>query len=233
MKCRGTVSALASAKPGKWGRKLEDGSCECGAPSTETQAGPNKGGNMRPMRWLTCLAIAGLIVACDDTGIDPQVADTEATFKVDRVTETEAVIDDPYVGYIDCANDGQGEWTEWWGTIVYHRTIMDTPSGNSIRSSRWEFTGLPAEHPEYKGPDYVLIGQTSGDFWVMDAKKTKFLEKRVNFADGSWGYHQTMNMFFTRDDGERLHVQGTYQLKMVDGEWKMFHVNRGSCPEIW
>lgn len=188
---------------------------------------------MRPMRWLTCLVAAGLIVACDDAGTDPQVADTEASFAVDRFTETFSWIDAPYTGFIECANDGQGEWMDWWGTFTGHRERHITPSGNELREARYEFTGLPEDHPDYKGPDYVFIGQTTGDVWTVDNKKSKFLEKRVNFKDGSWGYHQTMNMFLNDGNGEKLHVQGTYQLKMVDGEWKMFHVNRGSCPEIW
>jgi hypothetical protein len=43
LRWRGTVSALVSAKPGKWGRELVDGSCECGAPSTTTQDRHDKG----------------------------------------------------------------------------------------------------------------------------------------------------------------------------------------------
>lgn len=188
---------------------------------------------MRPMRWLTCLAIAGLLVACDDATTDPKASDTETNFKVDRYDEVTSFEDIGYVGYIPCANDGDGELMEYRGTVTFNRTIMDTPSAIQQRTNRWSFTGLPSEHSLYMGPDYVLIGLSSGDVWAVDDNRSNFLEKRHNFDDGTWGYHQTMNMKLRRADGEKLHLVGTYDLKLVDGEWKMFHVNRGACPEIW
>jgi len=189
---------------------------------------------MRPMSWTTCLVIAGLLVACDDAGTDPQTQDTDATFKVDRRTEFTRIEDIGYVGYIACANDGEGENMEFRGMLTFNRTIADTPGGNQQRSNDWGFDGLPDDHDLYMGPDYVLIGLTSGDVWAVDDKKTKIREKRHEFADGSWGYHQTFNMFLDRDDGENLHIQGTYRMKQEgDGTWKMYHVNQGACPEIW
>ena len=187
---------------------------------------------MRPMRWLTCLAIAGLIAACDSIPTDSQAGDPPLTPTVDRLSQTFGWLDAPYTGFIECANDGQGELMDWYGefscTVEHHIT----PSGNNPRANRCEFSGLPEDHLAYMGPDYVLIGQESGDVFVLDNKKSKFLEKRLNKEEGTWGYHQTMNLFLESAEGEKLHVQGTYQMKVVDGEWKMYHVNRGSCPEI-
>ena len=187
---------------------------------------------MRPMRWTTCLVIAGLLIGCDDAVTDPQTAD-EATLKVDRSASAETVIDDPYVGFVACANDGAGEFMEWWGSLTFNRTTMETPGGNTQRHNRYDFSGLPLTHPQYMGPQYVLVGLTSGDTWYVDSKKTRVHERRVDLKDGSWYWHQTMNIFLDGENGERLHVLGTYQLKRVDGEWTMFHINRGACPVVW
>ena len=187
---------------------------------------------MRPIRWLTCMAIAGLIVGCNDSLTDPN-PESDTTFKVDRRVEVTTFEDIGYVAFIPCGNEGAGELMEYRGVMTFNRTIMDTPSGIQQRTNDWELNGLPAEHPLYMGPDYVLIGLTSGDVWAVDDKRSTQKEKRHNFADGSWGYHQIMNLHLDRADGAQLHVQGVYQLKMVDGEWKKYDLNRGSCPEVW
>jgi len=188
---------------------------------------------MRPMRWTTCLVIAGLLVACDDVPTDTQEPATDVNMKVNRTTEVITFEDIGWVGYYECANDGEGELLEWRGVTTFNRTILDTPSGIQQRTNRWTFTGLPADHALYMGPNYVLIGLTSGDVWAVSDKPNQFLEKGRFFADGSQGYHQTLNMKLTRSDGAKLHIQGAYQTKFVDGEWKMYHVNQGACPEIW
>jgi hypothetical protein len=186
------------------------------------------------MRWTACLVIAGLLVACNDAATGPKPADANVDFKVDRSSEVITIEDIGYVGFIECANDGQGELMEYRGMWTWNRTILDTPSGNQQRTNDFGFSGLPEGHDLYMGPDYVLIGLTSGDVWAVDDRKTKAREKSHVFADGSWGYHQTWNMFLDRADGETLHVQGTYRMKReADGTWKMYHVNQGACPEIW
>lgn len=188
---------------------------------------------MRPMRWMTCLAIAGLLVACDEVATDPQAETTEATLKVDRFESVEELLDTPYTAFYECANDGQGELLDGWGTWTVFRSGHFTPSENRPGKLEAKYSGLPVDHPDYMGPDYLFIGKTSGDVWVVNGNKTRFMERRVNLKDGNWSYHQTLNVFATRADGEKLRIQGTYQLKVADGEWKMFRINRGACPEIW
>jgi len=79
-----------------------------------------------------------------------------------------------------------------------------------------------------------MEGMTSGDMWIMDtSKNNKWNEKKHVFKDGDWVYHQDLNWFFVNQDGDKLHVQGTYQLMKDETGLTMYHVNRGSCPEIW
>ena len=136
---------------------------------------------MRPMRWLTCMAIAGLIVGCNDSVTDPN-PEADTTFKVDRTEEVTSFEDIGFVAYIPCANDGDGELMEYRGVLSWPVAIMETPSGIQQRTNDWEMTGLSAEHPLYMGPDYVLIGLTSGDVWAVDDKRSTQKEKRHNFG---------------------------------------------------
>ncbi len=188
---------------------------------------------MKQLRWLTCLLTAGLTFACDGPATDPVFRDTEATFKVDRYSETEIWFDTPYTALYECANDGRGELLDGWGTWTVHLSGHFTPSVVRPGGSRASWSGLPEDHPEYMGPEYLLIGQTSGDVWAVDGKRSKFMEHRTKLPDGSSGYHQTLNIFAVRADGEKLHIQGSYQYKWADGGITMYNVNRGSCPEIW
>ena len=188
---------------------------------------------MRPIYSLTFILIASLLTACDGAVTEPPVTTAEAEFKVDSIDDTWVLLDAPYTAFYACANDGQGELLHGWGTWTINLYGHFTPSGVRAGRSRAIYSGLPSEHSRYMGPDYLLIGETTNDVWVVDGNRSQFKEKRVNLPDGSSGYHQTLNLFARRADGERLHIQGSYTYKWEDGAFKMYHVNRGACPEVW
>ena len=187
---------------------------------------------MRPTGWWMGVALACLLSSCDGTGTDPLPPDSASTFKVERFSISEVWIDTPYTAFYPCANEGEGELLDGWGTWAALLSGHYTPSGTRPGKSEARWSGLPPEDPEYMGPDYLLIGQISGDGWVVDGKTSRFMEHRTILPDGSSGYHQTLNIFAKRADGEKLHIQGSYQYKW-DGGFTMYNVNRGSCPEIW
>ena len=84
------------------------------------------------------------------------------------------------------------------------------------------------------GSNYMMIGQTTGDVWTVDPRRSALREWRLNKPDGSWRYFQLLNLYLTSEDGERLRINGMYRLAQnADGEWTTYKVNMGSCPEIW
>lgn len=184
---------------------------------------------MKPIRMLSCVAAAVLVLGCQDNPAGPTAQADEVnpqlTVEHERYQVEWAWDDVLEYGCVD-------ELLHVRGIVVVDKYRLWNPVQNPNRKGLTvEFKGLNAEYPEFS-----MEGMTSGDMWIMDlSKNNKFDEKKHVFKDGSWVYHQDLNWFFTNQDGERLHVKGTYQL-MKDTDTpglKMYQVNRGACPEIW
>ncbi len=184
---------------------------------------------MKPIRILWCFAAAALVLGCQDNVTDPiaQADEVAPNLTVEHEEYQVEMTWDDVLAY-GCVD----ELLHVRGIVVVDKYRLWNPVQNPNRKGRTvEFKGLDSEYPEFS-----MEGMTSGDMWIMDlSKNNKFDEKKHVFKDGSWVYHQDLSWFFINQDGDRLHVKGTYQLMkdMDTAGLKMYQVNRGGCPEIW
>ncbi len=185
---------------------------------------------MKPIRFAWCLAIAALVLGCDQT-TEP-AADAEAvdlpTFKAEHVDFIREHYYNDILVY-PCLNDGQGEAVWERGRIVAYKGRVYQPSGNA---NRWtwslEFIGLPPDDPHYNGPDYTLLGLESGDMWTVTAK-SKLNARRHDKKDG-FIYHQSWKLWLENQDGERVRTLDKYALH-CDYDWNCsFEKVGGTCP---
>ena len=107
--------------------------------------------------------------------------------------------------WMDCVNDGQGELTDWSGTLdIYYRS-RTTPSGNVTTSWKIDY---------YTATPLSFTGDDSGDVWqlvkaednggsVTKTKGTQYVE------------HWQFNEFYINQDGEKLHSRAKFHL-MID-----------------
>lgn len=181
---------------------------------------------MKSIRLAGCLAVAAFALGCDQvTEPAAQADEAVSNLKVEH-EEFQVEYEFDYVGEFGCVD----EPLHTRGIVVVDKYRLWNPVQNPNRKGLTvEFKGLNTEYPEFS-----MEGMTSGDMWILDlSKNNKFDEKKHVFKDGSWVYHQDLSMFFINQDGEKLHVKGTYQLMKDETGLTMYHVNRGGCPEIW
>jgi len=181
------------------------------------------------MRFKTLsLGLAALVaVACTDQITNPAQMEEPpaANLKVDHETFfTQHAFD--YVADFDCLD----ETMHVRGIIVVEKYRLWNPVQNPNRHSKTiEFKGLNEQFPHFS-----LEGVDSGEMWILDtSRNNRYTEKKHNFKDGSWVYHQNVAWWFANEGGEELRIQGTYQLIRDETGLKLYQVNRGSCPEIW
>jgi hypothetical protein len=185
---------------------------------------------MKVTRIIWSIAAAALVLGCEQTTGPDQADRATPNLKVEH-EEYQVQYELNYVGEFGCLD----ELMHVKGLVTVDKYRLWNPVQNPNRKgTSVEYEGLDSDHPDYAGPDFSMEGLVSGDIWIMDtSKNNKWNEKKHVFKDGSWVYHQDLSWYFTNEDGKALHIKGTYQLmKDADG-WKMFHVNRGGCPEIW
>lgn len=178
---------------------------------------------MKAMCTGWCLAVAALAVGCSENPTGPYPS-AEPNLKVEHEEFTVEYVWD-YVAPFACTD----ELMHVRGILVVDKYRLWNPVQNPNRKGpAVDYKGLNAEYPEFS-----MEGVESGDMWILDVNKSKWGEKKHVFVDGDWVYHQDLNWWFERADGERLHVQGTYQLIKKDGAVTLYQVARGSCPEVW
>lgn len=169
------------------------------------------------MRWIRIIPCAALSAAlaggCDGTPVEPLHDDVGTpSFKA-----THAAWDEPFdltglVDWIECANDGAGEWTDWTGYIDQHFRETTTPSGNVILHWKLDYdTANPAS----------FTGRESGDLWQLvraeDTGGSISKPKGTQYVE-HWQY----NEFYKNQDGDKLHIRVKFQMLIdADGNVKL------------
>ncbi len=150
---------------------------------------------MRPLS-LTLLPL--LLVACERQPVAPDRRGTplfEATHA--EFTTTFNFVDDP----ADCTpNSKIGEVVLFTGQITYVERTTTSSSGNV--DVRWYFIYDPAVH---------LVGQTSGNVWMIDATSTHPTGHNNVHGAGS-SSENLANEFYTNVNGAHLHLRGNYHV---------------------
>jgi hypothetical protein len=170
------------------------------------------------MRWLhiiPCAALAATLAAgCDGTPVDPRPDDVGTpSFSAvvhDAWVETWAITDQDV--WMDCANDGQGEPTDWSGTIdIYYRS-RTTPSGNVTTSWKVDY---------YTATPLSFTGDNSGDLWQL--YKAEDNGGSVSKPKGTqYTEHWQFNEFYKNQDGDKMHSRVRYQMLVdADGNVKL------------
>jgi hypothetical protein len=183
---------------------------------------------MKLIQFFGCLAAAGLFMGCEQT-TEP-VAQAESldspTFTAVRADFVKEFIWN-WEDYVPCANDGDGEYILWDGTLRWHQTKRATPSGVQTNANKEiEFDG-------YNYDDFMGFGQTSGDVWTVDRQRSQWNARKTVKGDFV-SFHQNYKFFLTMENGEKLIVQGSRNwVYDKDGNLVMENLNTGKCPQIW
>ena len=190
---------------------------------------------MKPIRITWCLAAAALVVGCQDTPTDPAAQADEVTAPAFQA-EHEGYPSESYFNEIlfyPCLNDGDGEEVWERGLRTDYRRRVYQPSGNQNRSTTSvDWTGLPADDPDYNGPNYTLLGLESGDLWTMNASKSQAKSRKLVKKDG-FVYHQQWNVWCENQAGDSIHILDKYNLH-CDFDWNCSQERVGGiCVPEW
>jgi hypothetical protein len=181
---------------------------------------------MKPIRIAWCLAAAAVVAGCSDNPISPEENLDAPAFQAERTDLIREFIW-TWEDYIPCANDGAGEYIEWNGILRWHQIRRDTPSGVHTRTNKEiEFVG-------YDYDAFMGFGQTSGDVWMVDSKRSQWNARKTTKGEFET-FHQNYKFFLVNDMGEKLVVQGSRNwVYDKDGNLVMENLNTGKCPQIW
>lgn len=153
------------------------------------------------MRSLSLTLLPMLLVACErqpvapDRTVSPQLAATHS-----EVTNTFDFVDDP----ADCtANPRIGEILLFTGRVMVVVRTTTASSGNVGETGF--FTYDPAVH---------LVGQTSGNVWMIDAARTHPMY-HDNLHGAGESFESVTNEYYTNASGARLNIRGNAHLTVT------------------
>ena len=143
-------------------------------------------------------------VGCSDQGIPtdaPQQTEVGPTLSkviFDAWVETIDVSGDP-PSYAACANDGAGEWVQFFGTADIHWKSRTTPSGNEVVTCSIDYQ---TETP------LGFVGLSSGDVYNLSTGEDscRIISKPSGPQLLVWGQ---ANEKYVNQDGEKIHLRIT------------------------